>query len=219
MICYKSSGGESSGTGNNSNAKWHSKGGNKKNKADVNNIDTELNSLKITSKSTTKLPDKKSSFQNNANNGMGNSNESGGHIPRQQQQHQQHQLRKKKSTNANNKEQQRQQQKTREILNDDSVAAVEQSGNDGMMVLDANVDINTNVTDGPSSSSNDAPPLIDEKAKIIEKKCRNVAKKLQDIQKLKARQQQGETLQLNQLQKIAAEPKLMEELRNLEKLS
>uniref|UniRef100_A0A1A9WG89 Eukaryotic translation initiation factor 2A n=1 Tax=Glossina brevipalpis TaxID=37001 RepID=A0A1A9WG89_9MUSC len=48
-----------------------------------------------------------------------------------------------------------------------------------------------------------------------EKKIRNVAKKLSDIKKLKARQEQGEVLELNQLNKISMEAKFLEELRAL----
>lgn len=187
----------------NSNTKWHSKGANKKNKADMNDIDTDLVGLKIASRSTTKLSDKKS-LLNNANNYV---------------QNQQNQLRKKKSTNVINKDQQ--QQRVPEGNVDNSAAEAnfvsKASENDGM-ILDDNADVSAvSAIDGAGSS--DISALIDDKAKILEKKCRNVAKKLQDIQKLKARQEQGEILQLNQLQKIAVEPKLMEELRNLEKLS
>ncbi|XP_023306373.2 eukaryotic translation initiation factor 2A [Lucilia cuprina] len=48
-----------------------------------------------------------------------------------------------------------------------------------------------------------------------EKKIRNVAKKLSDIKKLKARQDQGEVLELNQLNKIEMESKFLEELKAL----
>ncbi|XP_053952891.1 eukaryotic translation initiation factor 2A [Anastrepha ludens] len=48
-----------------------------------------------------------------------------------------------------------------------------------------------------------------------EKKIRHVAKKLSDIKKLKLRQEQGETLELNQLNKISMEAKFLEELRIL----
>lgn len=48
-----------------------------------------------------------------------------------------------------------------------------------------------------------------------EKKIRNVAKKLSDIKKLKARQEQGEVLELNQLNKISMESKFLEELKAL----
>lgn len=48
-----------------------------------------------------------------------------------------------------------------------------------------------------------------------EKKIRNVAKKLSDIKKLKSRQDQGETLELNQLNKISMEAKFLEELKAL----
>lgn len=48
-----------------------------------------------------------------------------------------------------------------------------------------------------------------------DKKIRNVAKKLSDIKKLKARQDQGEVLELNQLNKIAMESKFLEELKAL----
>lgn len=195
----------------NSHTKWHSKTANRKNKADTNEIESEIVGLKIASKSTTKLQDKRS-VVNNANNDVYLNDFS--QFPRQ---HQQNYLRKKKSTNAINKDQQ--QQRARE--GNDNNIAVEQnfvpkaSGHDGM-VLDGNAET-VPAIDGAGSS--DTSVQIDDKAKILEKKCRNVAKKLQDIQKLKARQEQGEILQLNQLQKIAVEPKLMEELRNLEKLS
>lgn len=48
-----------------------------------------------------------------------------------------------------------------------------------------------------------------------EKKIRHVAKKLSDIKKLKLRQEQGETLELNQLNKISMEAKFLEELKDL----
>ncbi|XP_011294189.2 eukaryotic translation initiation factor 2A [Musca domestica] len=48
-----------------------------------------------------------------------------------------------------------------------------------------------------------------------DKKIRNVAKKLSDIKKLKVRQEQGEVLELNQLNKIAMEAKFLEELKAL----
>uniref|UniRef100_A0A034WDL0 Eukaryotic translation initiation factor 2A n=1 Tax=Bactrocera dorsalis TaxID=27457 RepID=A0A034WDL0_BACDO len=48
-----------------------------------------------------------------------------------------------------------------------------------------------------------------------EKKIRHVAKKLSDIKKLKLRQEQGETLELNQLNKISMEAKFLEELKIL----
>ncbi|XP_037929290.1 eukaryotic translation initiation factor 2A-like, partial [Teleopsis dalmanni] len=48
-----------------------------------------------------------------------------------------------------------------------------------------------------------------------DKKIRVVAKKLSDIKKLKARQEQGETLEINQLNKISMEGKLLEELKSL----
>ncbi|CAD7003374.1 unnamed protein product [Ceratitis capitata] len=48
-----------------------------------------------------------------------------------------------------------------------------------------------------------------------EKKIRHVAKKLSDIKKLKLRQEQGETLELNQLNKISMEAKFLEELKFL----
>ncbi|XP_030385318.1 eukaryotic translation initiation factor 2A [Scaptodrosophila lebanonensis] len=48
-----------------------------------------------------------------------------------------------------------------------------------------------------------------------DRKIRSVAKKLSDIKKLKARQNQGETLELNQLHKIEMEGRYLEELRAL----
>ncbi|TMW46564.1 hypothetical protein DOY81_008364 [Sarcophaga bullata] len=48
-----------------------------------------------------------------------------------------------------------------------------------------------------------------------EKKIRNVAKKLSDIKKLKARLEQGEALELNQINKISMESKFLEELKAL----
>ncbi|XP_075163748.1 eukaryotic translation initiation factor 2A [Haematobia irritans] len=48
-----------------------------------------------------------------------------------------------------------------------------------------------------------------------DKKIRNVAKKLSDIKKLKVRQEQGEVLELNQLNKISMEAKFLEELKAL----
>ncbi|KAH8307433.1 hypothetical protein KR044_012002, partial [Drosophila immigrans] len=48
-----------------------------------------------------------------------------------------------------------------------------------------------------------------------DRKIRSVAKKLSDIKKLKSRQSQGETLELNQLNKIEMEAKYLEELKAL----
>ncbi|EDV97922.1 GH14427 [Drosophila grimshawi] len=48
-----------------------------------------------------------------------------------------------------------------------------------------------------------------------DRKIRSVAKKLSDIKKLKSRQGQGETLELNQLNKIEMEAKYLEELKAL----
>ncbi|XP_017956195.1 eukaryotic translation initiation factor 2A [Drosophila navojoa] len=48
-----------------------------------------------------------------------------------------------------------------------------------------------------------------------DRKIRNVAKKLSDIKKLKSRQSQGETLELNQLNKIKMEARYLEELKAL----
>lgn len=48
-------------------------------------------------------------------------------------------------------------------------------------------------------------------------RTRKVMKKLQGIQSLKLRQEQGEVLSLYQLQKIATERKLIEELKAIEK--
>ncbi|XP_055911594.1 eukaryotic translation initiation factor 2A [Eupeodes corollae] len=48
-----------------------------------------------------------------------------------------------------------------------------------------------------------------------EKKVRHVAKKLADIKKLKMRQDQGNVLELNQLNKISMEAKFLEELKAL----
>ncbi|KAH8370794.1 hypothetical protein KR093_005025, partial [Drosophila rubida] len=48
-----------------------------------------------------------------------------------------------------------------------------------------------------------------------DRKIRSVAKKLSDIKKLKSRQSQGETLELNQLNKIEMEGKYLEELKAL----
>ncbi|XP_034103600.1 eukaryotic translation initiation factor 2A [Drosophila albomicans] len=48
-----------------------------------------------------------------------------------------------------------------------------------------------------------------------DRKIRSVAKKLSDIKKLKSRQSQGETLELNQLNKIEMEARYLEELKAL----
>ncbi|SPP76420.1 blast:Eukaryotic translation initiation factor 2A [Drosophila guanche] len=48
-----------------------------------------------------------------------------------------------------------------------------------------------------------------------ERKIRTVAKKLSDIKKLKSRQSQGESLELNQLNKIQMEASYLDELKAL----
>lgn len=191
------------------NVKWQSKKINKK-KNPLCDIDVELVGLKLTSKSTSKISEKIASMPNDIKDNSHNFND----VEFQQQQHQ---LRKNKSLHAV-KIEQRQQDNSQF---DNNVVTMEQNllcqsiGNDGTYMNIVPHTMSTTKISGAAFFP--TPALIDEKSKVMEKKCRNVMKKLQDIQKLKARQEQGEVLQLNQLQKIASEPKLMDELRSLEK--
>ena len=54
--------------------------------------------------------------------------------------------------------------------------------------------------------------IVDEK----EKKVRNLKKKLHQIEKLKGQVAQGKTLEKNQMDKIASENDLIEEIKRLE---
>ncbi|XP_017476680.1 PREDICTED: eukaryotic translation initiation factor 2A [Rhagoletis zephyria] len=69
------------------------------------------------------------------------------------------------------------------------------------------------LNDGPQEILKQGPKKSGNPEK--EKKIRHVAKKLSDIKKLKLRQEQGETLELNQLNKISMEAKFLEELKIL----
>ncbi|XP_064545720.1 eukaryotic translation initiation factor 2A [Drosophila montana] len=68
-----------------------------------------------------------------------------------------------------------------------------------------NVAQNNNANNSSSSNNNSDK----------DRKIRSVAKKLSDIKKLKSRQSQGETLELNQLNKIEMEASYLEELKAL----
>jgi len=61
----------------------------------------------------------------------------------------------------------------------------------------------------------DAKPPLDKEE--LEKKIKNVNKKLKDIQALKDLQNEGKTLELNQLDKIKKEGSIQKELRDLQK--
>ncbi|KAL7734301.1 hypothetical protein ACLKA6_010640 [Drosophila palustris] len=73
--------------------------------------------------------------------------------------------------------------------------------------------VNGNVAYNNNNSSNSGGGGNNNSDK--DRKIRSVAKKLSDIKKLKSRQSQGETLELNQLNKIEMEAKYLEELKAL----
>lgn len=190
------------------NVKWQSKKTNKKKNNPPCDIDNELGGLKLSSKNTNKFAEKKNLMPNDVKDNFDNAFEF-------QRQHSYN--RKNKLLHTAKKE--LRQEDTSQL--DNNIATMEQRllceavSSDGAYL---NVVPNVITTTGIGGAAIlDKQALIDDKTKLVEKKSRNVMKKLQDIQKLKARQDQGELLQLNQLQKIANEPKLIEELRSLEK--
>ena len=64
-----------------------------------------------------------------------------------------------------------------------------------------------------------APPMQDLQSTIVdetEKKIRNLKKKLNQIEKLKAQVSAGKALEKNQMDKIATENEIIEEIKRLE---
>uniref|UniRef100_A0ABK9NC21 Eukaryotic translation initiation factor 2A n=2 Tax=Glossina morsitans morsitans TaxID=37546 RepID=A0ABK9NC21_GLOMM len=92
--------------------------------------------------------------------------------------------------------------------------------NSNLVVTNNNTQENQQPMQEQEKSSQQQPLQTNQSSKKAanpekEKKIRNVAKKLSDIKKLKARQEQGEVLELNQLNKISMEAKFLEELKAL----
>ncbi|XP_065362419.1 eukaryotic translation initiation factor 2A [Calliphora vicina] len=132
-----------------------------------------------------------------------------GNVPANEQQQQQQNKRQQNNRRQHNNPQQFQQrrQQQQQSINNQSPAG----GENEMIAVEQQQQSTNPQQQNPQQQQTSKKAANPEK----EKKIRNVAKKLSDIKKLKARQDQGEVLELNQLNKIEMESKFLEELKAL----